>query len=512
MTLNELLEDQQIDISNGDIGLHSEITGLALDSRKVVEGHVFIALSGSKQHGLEHACQALANGAIAVIFEPKDHAAHLAGLLAKTNQGYRSPIIAVEGLSARLGEIAAKYYGLPSKKLDVIGITGTNGKTSCSQFLAQLLDDCGIIGTLGWGQWGALNSTLNTTPDALEVQRILAEFVKQGQRTVAMEVSSHGLEQGRVNNVHFKGAVFTNISRDHLDYHETMDAYFKAKLKLLDAPGLAFAVVNLDDDYSEQIIAATAENVALWGFSAKAEKQGRRSINTIVATKIQHRINGMQFDVVWANESRTITVPLYGDFNIENVLAVLTVMLALGFTLNEVITKLANIKPIVGRMERLGEAEDPLIFVDYAHTPDALEKVLTSARQHTQGKLWVVFGCGGNRDKGKRPLMGASAELLADYVVVTDDNPRYENGQDIVNDILAGRHSAKIEVIRNREQAIYKVIKSADKHDCIVIAGKGHENYQELNGERTPFSDSQVALEALSLRAEKLAVGDYSCS
>lgn len=510
MTLSELLEglilvvDANILKVESKVEVAREITGLALDSRKVFEGNVFIALSGSRQHGLEHVNQALENGIVAVLFEPDDRGNQLAELISNTKS---IPIIAVEGLSIKLGEIAARFYGHPSKHIDVIGITGTNGKTSCSQFLAELLDDCGIIGTLGWGQWDKLNKTLNTTPDALEVQKILSELLKQGKRTVAMEVSSHGLEQGRVNGMQFKGAVFTNVSRDHLDYHETMEAYLKAKLKLLDTPGLEFAVVNLDDAYSEQIVAAVPEHVVLWGFSAKgqihqfADDLGARFI---AANNIQHKPVGMQFEVCWRGDSEIVNVPLYGDFNVENVLAVLTVMLALGMTLSMATEKLSHIKSVIGRMERVGEMPGPLVFVDYAHTPDAMDKVLACAKQHCKGDLWVVFGCGGNRDAGKRPLMGASAEGWADHVIVTDDNPRFENGQDIINDILSGCNSAKVEVIRNREQAIHNVLKKADIHDCIVIAGKGHEQYQEIEGVQVPFSDSQVALHALSMRPENL--------
>jgi len=521
MTLSELLADLNIHV-NASYTLDTVITGVALDSRKVDEGNVFIALAGAKFHGLEYLDQVLLSGVSAVLYEPAANGTQLA----EASKVTHVPVIPVEGLAAKLGAIAARFYQDPSTKLDVIGITGTNGKTSCSQFLSQVLEDCGIIGTLGWGQWGGLNETLNTTPDALEVQKILAELLKQGKRTVAMEVSSHGLQQGRVNSVRFKGAVFTNISRDHLDYHETMEAYVDAKLKILSAPALEFAVVNLDDAYSQEIISAVPMDARLWAFSterklaqessdvaSKLANRTPRVVNEhIIASNIQHKDAGIEFDVSWRRqtpgsnasaviERQTVNVPLYGDFNVENVLAVLTVMLALGQALQAATAKLANIKPVVGRMERVGDSAGPLVFVDYAHTPDALDKVLSCAKQHSKGALWVVFGCGGNRDAGKRPLMRASAETWADHLIVTDDNPRYENGQDIVNDILAGSSSAKIEVIRNREQAIYKAIKTAALHDCIVIAGKGHEQYQEIEGVRTSFSDSRVAIEALHMRS-----------
>jgi UDP-N-acetylmuramoyl-L-alanyl-D-glutamate--2,6-diaminopimelate ligase len=469
------------------------LTGLALDSRTVAAGNAFIALDGAAQHGLMHASQAIANGACAVIFDPAGQGRQLAERVGDI------PAIAVDNLKLKLGEIAARFYGNPSRQLDVIGITGTNGKTSCSQFLSQLMDGCGIIGTLGWGEWGKLSKTVNTTPDALSVQHILAELVKAKKQTVAMEVSSHGLEQGRVIGVRFKGAVFTNISRDHLDYHGSMEAYVEAKLALLHKPGLAFAAVNLDDDYSRQVIASAPESVALWGFSAKGKTAGPGE--SVIAEHILHQAGGIEFDVRCRHERQRVKVPLYGDFNIENVLAALTVMLAMGMTLADAVSRLARIEPVMGRMERLGGEGEPLIFVDYAHTPDALDKVLSSVRKHCQEALWLVFGCGGNRDAGKRPQMGACAERWADHVIVTDDNPRFENGLDIMNDILAGCSLGKVEVIQNREQAIRRAVAGAGANDCIVIAGKGHEQYQEINGVKIPFSDRQVVIEALKARA-----------
>ncbi len=490
MRLKDLLEGLAV------VDKDMSINGLSLDSRAITGGSAFVALAGAKQHGLLHVEQAINNGACAVIFDPAGNGKQLAEHISDV------PVIEVDSLGLKLGEIAARFYGDPSRSMNVIGITGTNGKTSCSQFLSQLLDDCGIIGTLGWGEWGRLHSTLNTTPDALAVQQMLAGLLKDKKQTVAMEVSSHGLEQGRVNGVTFKGAVFTNISRDHLDYHGTMEAYVQAKLELLKKPGLAFAVVNLDDAYSDQIIAAVPGSVEVWGYGALGKKSGLAK--TVSAENILHKVDGIEFDVRWMTEVQRVKVPLYGDFNIENVLAVLTVMLAMDVPLVDAAEKLAHIKPVTGRMERFGEAAGPMIFVDYAHTPDALDKVLSSLRKHCKQDLWVVFGCGGNRDTGKRPQMGKIAEHWADHVIVTDDNPRFENGQDIVHDILAGCSAHKVEVIQNREQAIQKAIVKAAANDCVVIAGKGHEQYQEINGVQMPFSDRLVVMEALKMRAENL--------
>jgi UDP-N-acetylmuramoyl-L-alanyl-D-glutamate--2,6-diaminopimelate ligase len=473
------------------------INGLALDSRLVTANNVFFALAGSRQHGLEHASQAVEKGAGAVIFDP----AGVKNLQTLTTQINKIPCIAIENLGFHMGDIAARYYGYPSRFMDVIGITGTNGKTSCSQFLGQLLDDCGIIGTLGWGEWSKLNKTLNTTPDALAIQQILAEFLATNKRTVAMEVSSHGLDQGRVNGVNFKGAVFTNISRDHLDYHVTMEAYLQAKLQLLDRPGLAFVVINLDDAYSHQIIEAVPQSVAKWGFSLKGNKLAAGE--SVLAKNVVHNMEGIKFDACWNGDIEQVKVALFGDFNCENVLTVLTVMLAQGISLTEAVERLRLIQPVVGRMERFGKESEPQIFIDYAHTPDALEKVLSSLKKHCNQALWVVFGCGGNRDTGKRPQMGACADFWADHVILTDDNPRYEESLGIVKAILTGCQSNKVEVIQNREQAIKTVIAKAADNDCIVIAGKGHEDYQEIKGVQHPFSDKQVVVEALNMRASK---------
>jgi UDP-N-acetylmuramoyl-L-alanyl-D-glutamate--2,6-diaminopimelate ligase len=492
MTLKELL--------SGFVTCADErvIAGLSLDSRTIAEGQAFIALAGSNQHGLIHAEQAVARGAVAVIYDPQN--------TETVDLSYEKlkavPLIAVANLASHLGEIAARFYGNPSRALDVIGITGTNGKTSCSQFLGQALDACGIIGTLGWGEWSNTAQTLNTTPDALAVQKILAELLKSGKQKVAMEVSSHGLQQGRVKGVHFRGAVFTNISRDHLDYHGTMDAYFQAKLALFLAPDLEFAVLNLDDPYARQIEAALPETVKRWGFSVQGNTLA--SGETVQAQAIKPTLEGLEFDSLWRSQRTQVKAPLYGAFNAVNVLTVLTVMLALGGSMESAAARLASLKPVVGRMERFGAASEPMIFVDYAHTPDALENVLSSLKNHCRNAIWVVFGCGGNRDAGKRPLMGACAERRADHVIITDDNPRFEESQTIVNDILAGCLSSKISVIQNREQAIKTALTKAAANDCVLIAGKGHEDYQEIKGVRYPFSDSHMVMAALKMRAGNL--------
>jgi len=470
-----------------------EISGITLDSRTAKAGSVFIALDGSNQHGLSHADQAIANGAAVIVYENSAQANNLAAAINSV------PVVAVAGLAEKLGEIAARFYEQPSQHLSVIGITGTNGKTSCSQFLGQALDNCGIIGTLGWGVWGSLKQTANTTPDAIGVQSMLAELLKQGNQSVAMEVSSHGLHQGRVNNVQFKGAVYTNISRDHLDYHGNMDDYLQAKLKLLNSPDLEFVVINADDAYSAQIIAAVPQSVSIWLIS---KNNIANNLGELVQAKnIQQQMQGIAFDACWNGSQQAITVPVFGEFNIENSLLVLAVMLAMGINLQDAAKKLAQIKPVTGRMECFGGNNAPLVFVDYAHTPDALDKVLSGLKNHCQQDLWVVFGCGGNRDTGKRPQMGASAEKWADHVLVTDDNPRFENAEDIVKEILAGCRSDKVRVVQDRKMAIRQAVSDAEAGDVIVIAGKGHEQYQEIKGVQLPFSDSSCVIEALAMRA-----------
>ncbi|MEI8207671.1 MAG: UDP-N-acetylmuramoyl-L-alanyl-D-glutamate--2,6-diaminopimelate ligase [Methylococcales bacterium] len=499
MKLSELLEGF-VSCQNATFSKVGDtfITGLVLDSRDVVTGNVFIALVGAQQHGLFHASQAILNGAVVIIYDPLGGGEQLAESIADV------PLIAVDNLAVKLGDIAARYYGDPSGLMSVIGVTGTNGKTSCTQFLSQMLNDCGVVGTLGWGESGHLNKTKNTTPDALEIQRILSELLKNKKSIVAMEVSSHGLAQGRVNGVIFKGAVFTNISRDHLDYHGTMDDYLQAKLQLLYKPGLAFVVVNLDDSYCEKIIDAVPSNIVIWGVSFKGKTV---SVGESVKAAILHSVAGIEFMVNWRDDNQRVYVPIYGDFNAENSLLVLTVMLAMGYSLSEAAEKLISVKPVTGRMQHFGGNGLPLVFVDYAHTPDALNKVISGLKKHCRWSLWVVFGCGGNRDKGKRPEMGAIAEQWADRVIITDDNPRFEASLDIVGDILAGcktsissDSNARIIVIQNRKQAIQTAILNATEDDCIVIAGKGHEDYQEINGERINFSDSQVVIDTLKMR------------
>jgi len=465
-----------------------EVKGIALDSRKIKAGFAFIAVSGAVEHGLVYAQQAIENGASIIIYELRGSDAFAVDEL-NCNQ------VAVNDLGSKLGNIANRFYQSPSRRLDVIGITGTNGKTSCSQFLSQVIPESGVIGTLGWGEDGDLKQTVNTTPDALAIQEMLAEFVRQRKQAVMMEVSSHGLQQGRVNEISFKGAVFTNLSRDHLDYHGSMEQYLQAKLVLFKQPELQFVVVNTDDECGEQFLAVVDKHVKQWAFSATGNFS--QFAENVTADNVNYSLKGIEFFVCWRNEKVQVQTGIVGDFNLDNILTVITVLLAQGYSLEDAANKVSKLLPVSGRMERFGGNGRPFVFIDYAHTPDALEKVLLGLKKYRKKNLWLVFGCGGNRDKGKRAQMGVIAESLAEQVIVTNDNPRFEDAEQIINDILSACSGNNIEVIQDREKAIRTVIKKADMNDCIVIAGKGHEDYQDIEGVKHRFSDQCIARQAL---------------
>ena len=489
MILAELL-DGLIDEPLENKGI--EIKGIALDSRKVKKGFVFIAVAGAIEHGLVYVNQAINKGAVAVIYETK-------GSEGFTINQLDCYTVAIKELGKKLGSIANRFYQSPSKKIDVIGVTGTNGKTTCSQFLLQLIPESGVIGTLGWGENKGLTKTLNTTPDALDVQQILDEFVKLKKKIVVMEVSSHGLEQGRVNAVDFKGAIFTNLTRDHLDYHGSMEAYLDSKLILFKRSELQYVVVNSDDGHSKRFLEVANSQVKKWAFSAKGKVID--SVENVFAEDVISNLNGINFVICWRAKKAFVQTKIIGEFNLENILAIITVLLAQGYSLEIAASKAKDLLPVAGRMESFGGVEKPFVIVDYAHTPDALEKVLLGLRKYCSQTLWLVFGCGGNRDQGKRAEMGAVAEKLADRVVVTDDNPRLEKSEQIINDILMGCTGSEYEVIKDREKAIQSVINKAGKQDCIVIAGKGHENYQDIQGVKHKFSDQAVVQQALLERA-----------
>ncbi|NOR79212.1 MAG: UDP-N-acetylmuramoyl-L-alanyl-D-glutamate--2,6-diaminopimelate ligase [Methyloprofundus sp.] len=469
-----------------------EFTQIALDSQEINAGGVFFAIAGTQQHGLRFAEKVQQQGGLAIVYDPAKKGTEFA----KNIKGL--PMFAVEDLTAKLGEIASRFYACPSAQLNIIGITGTNGKTSCSQFLAQVMEASAVIGTLGWGKYSALQVTRNTTPDAFAVQKMLVHFIELGVKNVAMEVSSHGLVQGRVNAINFQGVIFNNLSRDHLDYHGSMEAYLQAKLRLVQWPGLKYVVVNLDDAYAERVLLAIPEGVRVLTYSVQGKVLAIES--SISVSDIQYTMAGIECNVFWQGQQAQLQVSLLGDFNLQNVLAVLAVMLAMDKPLTECLQAMQSIKSVIGRMECFqGKAGKPLMVVDYAHTPDALSKVLTTLRHHCDNKLTVIFGCGGERDKGKRGEMGKIAEQLADAIIVTDDNPRFESGPEIIEDIIAGIKTDKLSVIGDRENAIKHGIMTSSEQDIVLVAGKGHEDYQERQGIKYPFSDRDIVQRMLAL-------------
>ncbi|BAV32868.1 UDP-N-acetylmuramoylalanyl-D-glutamate--2,6-diaminopimelate ligase [Sulfuricaulis limicola] len=452
------------------------VRGLQTDSRRVQPGDLFLALPGMLADGRDYIGDAVASGAGAIAYETDD------GYLLR---GAPVPAFGVSGLRHKIGVIADRFYGAPSRRLVVVGVTGTNGKTTCTQLLAQALDQppkrCAVIGTLGSGFPGALNASIHTTPDAVTVQRLLGDYRDLGAAHVAMEVSSHALEQGRVNGVRFHVAVFTNLTRDHLDYHGDMTAYGQAKAKLFAHEGLKYAVINHDDDFGRRLLAGVGAPVACLSYGIEG--------GDVRAREVRPSSEGLWLRIQTPHGETELRSPLIGHFNVYNLLAVLATLLALGVELRDAAARLTRAQAPAGRAERFGGARGlPLVVVDYAHTPDALEKILTALREHTRGKLWCVFGCGGDRDRGKRPVMGEIAERLADTVLLTDDNPRHESGDAIIADIVGGMRAAP-RIIRDRRNAIATAIGGATEGDIVLIAGKGHEDYQQVGDERRPYSD-----------------------
>lgn len=467
------------------------ITGLVLDSRAVRPGNAFVAIAGFGAHGLGFVDQARAAGAAAILFEPP----------APVELPAPADAIAVPGLRTRMGSMADQFHGHPSRAMTMVGVTGTNGKTSTVQLLAQawhlLGTVSGSIGTLGVGLYGDVVPTGFTTPLVLQMHEVLAQLRDQGAKAIAMEVSSHALDQGRVDAVHYDVAVFTNLTRDHLDYHGDMARYGAAKARLFHRAGLKAAVVNLDDSFGSELLRTVDAGIARIGVSSRGAQQA-----TLRADSLKLDGRGIAFDLVVGGARHPVQSPLLGRFNVDNLLAVAGVLHALGHAPGAIAALIAQLQPIAGRMNRLGgERGLPTVVVDYAHTPDALEQALQSLQGHLQGRLFCVFGCGGERDAGKRPQMAAIAERLADQVIVTDDNPRGEDGDAIVADILAGFTAPDaVTVQRNRARAIGLAVKLAGAGDIVLLAGKGHEPYQEVRGVKHDFDDTLVAAAALSAK------------
>ena len=467
------------------------ISGLTQDSRKVKPGDAFVALRGATQHGIAHARTALDAGAAVVLYEPP-----VAPELVPAGA------LAVPGLRARLGALAARYFGDASAAMTVIGVTGTNGKTSTVQLLAQALAQAGhsvgTIGTLGAGLHGALEMGERTTPDVITTHALVAAMRARGATHLAMEVSSHALEQGRVDGIAYDLAVFTNLTRDHLDYHGSMEAYGAAKARLFAWPGLSAAVVNIDDAFGRELLARLPETVAACAYSAAGSAQAK-----VRARDVRSSAAGVAFELQTPWGDAPVQSMLLGAFNVSNLLAVAGCLGQLGWSGGDIAAALARLTPIAGRMNRLGgDAAMPLVVIDYAHTPDALEQTLGSLRPHTSGRLICVFGCGGDRDAGKRPQMGAIAARRADLSIVTDDNPRSEDGDAIVAQIVAGFDAgARYTVERDRARAIRLAVELARPGDTVLVAGKGHEAWQEVGARKLPFDDAEHARAALGLAA-----------
>ena len=484
--LEGFVDKQAIDEKFEDI----IINGLRLDSRLIKEGYLFLAIKGDSVNGMDFINSAIEKGAVAVLWDANAEVDAIRLNWRNNNSGKEIPIIAVDNLQQVYGDIASRFYNEPSKHIPVCGVTGTNGKTSCADFIAQMMSvetSCGLMGTLGKGVYPDLTETGYTTPDAITCQNWLADIYAVSAKFAVMEVSSHALIQGRVNGIAFNSAVFTNLTRDHLDFHGDMQSYAEAKTKLFKMPGLKNAIINSDDEAGRAIIASLDKNIHCVSYGLnKAYSPDVLGANV----KLDQHGLSMQVTTPWGDGC--IEAPVIGEFNASNLLAVLSVMLVQGIPFNESLQRLKSIKSVAGRMQKFGGDSSPLVIVDFAHTPDALEQALTSLRQHTQNNLWCVFGCGGDRDKGKRALMGRIAEEKADFIVLTNDNPRTEKPELIIKDIQSGIHNEdNVTIEQDRQAAIHFAIKQAKAGDVVLVAGKGHENYQLIGNKKYPFDDAE---------------------
>ena len=501
MTLALLLEGEIEVPENFDLVL----TGIEMDSRKIESGDLFIACKGANFDGRDFVSEVIEKGAAAVLVEK-------GALWQEISVENNVPIIPVENLASRISSIAAKFFNKPADHFSLIGITGTNGKTSACQFIAQSVSNlnriCGTSGTLGYGLYSedyeqnyiqAGAAAPSTTSDPILVQRIFSEMLQQNADTMVMEVSSHGLKQGRVCVNEFDIAVFTNLTRDHLDYHHSMREYGKEKLKLFLGSRLNTAVLNMDDLFSSTILNNLSRQVKSYTYSISNTRAD------VYPESIEFQRKGFLLDVSTPWGKGALNVGLLGSFNVSNLLAVLTTVMALestqaNFEFKQVLAKVAAVSPVKGRMELIGD-KPVSVVVDYAHTPDALENALNALHEHFKGKIWCVFGCGGERDKGKRPMMARIAESLADKLIVTDDNPRQESSGEIIEQILAGfSNNEKVMVESDRAKAIDQAVSHATEGDVILIAGKGHEEYQDIGSERLMFSDVKQARLSLNKR------------
>lgn len=472
------------------------IDGVCIDSRKVSPGDLFVSCATNLARAHEHVSEAVCKGAVAVV------AAAFVG-------EHGVPVLEGNPIAGVAGQVADRYFGHPSRHMRVIGVTGTNGKTSVSHYIAHALTHstshapCGLLGTLGYGHFGALQPGFLTTPDVLTIHRELAALRAAGATDVVMEVSSHALDQQRVSAVDFDFAVFTNLTRDHLDYHPDMDAYGATKQKLFTEADLHAAIINSDDEFGRYLIADSIKRNPVFAYGLSESNsliESNNSITPVCGRVLAAHRYSLALGVSTPSAQADFSAPVLGRFNAYNILAAIGTLQACGVSLEEAAQCLTNLPAVPGRMESFGgRTGQPLVVVDYSHTPDSLRSALEALREQSKGRLWCVFGCGGDRDRGKRPQMAAAAANWADELVITDDNPRTENGDVIVEQMLAGLptmgHNAL--VLRDRRQAIRYAIEHAMEHDTVLVAGKGHESYQDVDGERRSFSDATVVRVAL---------------
>jgi UDP-N-acetylmuramoyl-L-alanyl-D-glutamate--2,6-diaminopimelate ligase len=491
--LSSLLQGFGVSLAHDPI-----VAGLCMDSRKARPGDVFLACAGTHTSGVGFIAQAAKAGAVAAVAEARDLDPALLWTI---------PVIGIDGLAGIAGVIAARFFGEPTREMPVIGITGTNGKSSVSHFIAAALArihgrPAGLIGTLGHGVPGDLSPANLTTPDPIELQRILAGMRDRGFRRVVMEVSSHALDQRRVAGVNFRTGVFTNLSRDHLDYHRDMESYGRAKEQLFLHAGLRAGVFNLDDPFGRELHSRHRRRIEIIGWRIAGDVTGTSpGPREILGRVTREDIGDLAIEIGCEWGRATLRTRLTGRFNAGNLLAALGALLADGVPFARAVDALAESAPVPGRMETFMKQGAPIVIVDYAHTPDALAKALAALRGRRSGRLVCVFGCGGDRDPGKRPLMGGVAEAQADVVYVTSDNPRSESPRKIIDGVLAGMRQARPIVIEpDRAAAIARAIGEAGPDDIVLVAGKGHEDYQEIEGLRHPFSDREVVTRLLEAR------------
>ena len=462
---------------------------MQLDTRLLKQGSLFLALKGHAVDGRLFMQQAEKSGAVAILFDNSD------GFIAPT---LSIPCIAVPSLAEKVSELAGLFYDQPAKKLALVGVTGTNGKSTCTQLIAnwtQLLGQRGgVLGTLGNGLFGQLRATENTTGSAISIQQELAHFVTEHVDVAAMEVSSHGLVQHRVSALPFAAAVFTNLSRDHLDYHHTMQVYAEAKRQIFKQTTPDHCILNADDETAREWLQQMPQAV-VYGIDQQLPNHAG---SFLYATDVKYHPQGITISIHSSWGDGVLSAPLLGKFNVSNLLAALAVMLVLQYDFETLCQTASRLQPVTGRMECFGNSQQPLVVVDYAHTPDGLEKALQAARQHCHGRLFCIFGCGGDRDRGKRPQMAAIAEQWADTIILTDDNPRTEDPAVIIADMCAGlQKPAQAHIEHSRTRAIELALSQAIAGDIILLAGKGHEDYQIVGKEKRHYSDRETVMQLL---------------